>query len=1544
MKRITTLIFLYFLTVGAIAQTPNEIIKQADKLTGEQQFDKLIDLLTDNEDKIQKASPEIKIASDVLLANAYYFVNQFDKSIPLLEQYINTSLTDTTAFDVQRPLIFILSLSYFYGGYLEKADTLITNYITILEESDIKDYDYLLSLKTLCYIRWMGNNNNMEYCFKADNELLLFADSISKLPENDSIKIPYIKSVYASVLDYDKYIDNWLLFQNFVFGANLFSNLSNLSEQLRFKEVLYVAELYKDSLASIYNPDSIEYSKVLYFISNAFSRSNYTKADTALWVEPLFQKIEQNINESNPNYFFILGFCASVRNSNRQYRENLTLLKKQLEYARQNSDYIQQNSIDTIYIVNNLITAYIETNHIDSALTLMQNIDNNQDIPIEHKMNIRYGLILSLYSKSPDLYISIADKYLNDFAQNNFYDTKQMIYGICSRCFATNNYENLDYWLETYKKLPDVSLHDLEEMYDFVSTNSCVVYLDSIALKYALKSLNLCYEIGNDTLLWKGDFLKIENLGHIYGNLGDCPKEIECIKEGLKIRERITGKINEKYINQLKYLLNTHSLCFLDDNYSLQIRKELVVYVSELYGKDSDRYYDELSRLATEYRVAFKYEQALECFNSCLDYYKEKYGGKSEQYLWTKLSMAGLYADKGETQKNLEMLLAIQKDFPKSSKNYNIILDNIAGAYSDIDDNEKALKWYLDEEKVLLELKDNYNSLLGLYASIGANYTNLGDYQSAENYYKKGMDIIQTFDKRVARTMVKKIHLLYNNRAETYMEQENFKAADKVLTELESFLLKNDIKNPQVEARILEQRAYFQRNMMNLDAAFDLLIKARSLLASLPMEHNQLQIVMNNLAVTASDLGLKAEAINTYLQLREAQEKTIGTSHSLYITTLNNLMLNYIVLDSLQQAEFYLKQILQKEPNATNLNNAAMYYYKKGENKQAEKCYLSALKISKNSQERLQIILNLEYFYFQIKDFEKLPVLLKQVSESVTNKVNKFFSFLSEKQRYIYWNNSNYQLLLSYPVTAAYSTPETQSLAYDNTLFSKGLLLRSSNEIRNAVLHSGNQDLIAKFTELQSLRQQITALQSKTDSAMVAYSQSLETRADSIDKAITLASSAYRDMKTDLNMTWQEVQKHLKQNEIAIEFISFNLFDKQWTDSTMYAALLLRRDSQSPEFVPLFEESQLAALLKDENADLAKRVQKLYNGGNQRFFNGQKLYNLIWQPLETYLSGIETVYYSPAGLLNRISFAALPVDSVCLTDKYRLNLMSSTREIAHRDKKQEPLLPLRQVIEYGGIRYDVADSTLLIAQAERYKRPAEPPLLASRSLPDDATRSAGWTFLQGTETEVIEIETIIKKSKIQNIRYMGESANEESFKALSGKSPELLHIATHGFFLEDEKQIRETGFMQMLGGNKQKTYINPLLRSGLLFAGANRAWTNTDVVSGIEDGILTAEEISNLDLSRTRLAVMSACETGLGEVSNSEGVFGLQRAFKLAGVETLVMSLWKVDDAATSEFMIAFYESLLAGKTKLESFKTAQRQIREKYKNPYYWAAFVMMD
>jgi CHAT domain-containing protein len=320
--------------------------------------------------------------------------------------------------------------------------------------------------------------------------------------------------------------------------------------------------------------------------------------------------------------------------------------------------------------------------------------------------------------------------------------------------------------------------------------------------------------------------------------------------------------------------------------------------------------------------------------------------------------------------------------------------------------------------------------------------------------------------------------------------------------------------------------------------------------------------------------------------------------------------------------------------------------------------------------------------------------------------------------------------------------------------------------------------------------------------------------------------------------------------------------------------------------------------------------------------------------LEEHLKGINTIYYSPVGQLNSVSFGALMKDSLVLADCYSLHLLSSTAEVS--DIKQDTNNTIGDAVVYGGIEYDVSDETML-AEARGYDSGNK---LFTPLVIDETTRS-GWNFLSGTEYEAKNIYAMLDSIGIRTIMYTGSKANEESFKSLSGQSPRLMHIATHGFFLSDPKQVATNPFVQSQENNGQSNF---LLRSGLLFAGANKTWVNGANVKGIDDGVLTAEEISKLDLANTQTVVLSACETGLGEVISNEGVFGLQRAFKLAGTQTLIMSLWKVPDVPTSKLMILFYKNWSSGMDVHKAFSEAQKDIKKEFPSPYYWAGFVMLD
>ena len=213
-----------------------------------------------------------------------------------------------------------------------------------------------------------------------------------------------------------------------------------------------------------------------------------------------------------------------------------------------------------------------------------------------------------------------------------------------------------------------------------------------------------------------------------------------------------------------------------------------------------------------------------------------------------------------------------------------------------------------------------------------------------------------------------------------------------------------------------------------------------------------------------------------------------------------------------------------------------------------------------------------------------------------------------------------------------------------------------------------------------------------------------------------------------------------------------------------------------------------------------------------------------------------------------------------------------------------------------------------------------------------------FAYLGETRHETDTIAKCMLKAGIDIDVYSGDGATEPAFYSLDGNSPAILHIATHGFFIDMSQPADQYAILRSHPAAK----FSSIQRTGLAFAGANATWGGAQRPDR-EDGILTANELSLLDLGQTRLAVLSACETGLGTY-NTEGVWGLQRGFKEAGVHTLVMSLWNVNDRATSEFMQAFYRHLTGGSPMHDAFDKAVAELRRTHPDPFFWAAFILLD
>ena len=419
-----------------------------------------------------------------------------------------------------------------------------------------------------------------------------------------------------------------------------------------------------------------------------------------------------------------------------------------------------------------------------------------------------------------------------------------------------------------------------------------------------------------------------------------------------------------------------------------------------------------------------------------------------------------------------------------------------------------------------------------------------------------------------------------------------------------------------------------------------------------------------------------------------------------------------------------------------------------------------------------------------------------------------------------------------------------------------------------------------------------------------------------------------------------DVQKGLQQDEAAIEFVKFHLYNKKWTDSTMYAAYVLRKNDSIPVFVPLFEEKQLQQLFDSAGNTSTSMVSKFYRGLEIKNHNaaslGAALYKVVWAPLEPYLKNIKKISYSPAGKLYSIAFQALQVDSTTvLMDKYQLQQYTSTRQVALRNEENQIIKPAGITL-FGNASFTM--DSLQLAKQKSNKENISTTIYSPKKRSSD---NGSWPDLAGTAAEVKKINVLFNQNKLNTKAFTQTAASEGNLKALSGNSPQILHIATHGFFLpEPDKKKKDKN------PNETNTYTlaeDPLLRSGLILSGGNYAWSGKTPIDGVEDGIATAYEISQLNLSNTELVVLSACETALGDVKGSEGVFGLQRAFKMAGVKKLIVSLWQVPDKETAELMTAFYGYWMKGKTINESFTQAQAAMRKKY-SPFYWAAFVLVE
>jgi CHAT domain-containing protein len=584
---------------------------------------------------------------------------------------------------------------------------------------------------------------------------------------------------------------------------------------------------------------------------------------------------------------------------------------------------------------------------------------------------------------------------------------------------------------------------------------------------------------------------------------------------------------------------------------------------------------------------------------------------------------------------------------------------------------------------------------------------------------------------------------------------------------------------------------------------------------------------------------------------------------------------------------------------------------------------------------------NLAALYLKKKDYLNAEKYCIESSRILISHTQKNWISFSEEEKLKWWENE--KGFFQFSPSLLYSHPSASSDFIKQTcvqqLQLKGFVLNNGANVLQQVRKSGNAQLQQLVTLWQSNKSILSKQYSLPALSRMQDLDEFEKSTNDLEKQINQRSAVFSTNQQNQQIDFEKVQQHLKPGEAAIEFIRFNYYNNEWTDSILYAAFVILPGETNPRFVPICEERALSRLLDSKLLSSEQFIKQIYRGGrlgNNKTIDGKKgdsIYNLVWKPLLPWLNGVKKISIAPAGLLNRVAFNALPADNnTYLIDKYQLRQYNSVRQIA---EVKIPVAPAKGTIDialYGGIAFS-AEDTIKESGKE-----------ITTTLPDEIKRSmrgGNWSSLPGTLKEVNSIRQLYTNNKKSPKTITGSAATEESLKELSGHSPVILHLATHGFSLPNAIERRKNNTP---GGENQFSLAdNPLLRSGIIMAGANRVWNGAEPAPGKEDGIVTAYEISTLDLSNTELVVLSACETALGDIKGTEGVFGLQRAFKLAGVQNMLLSLWQVPDAETAELMNLLYSNKLNGMNTQDAFNRAQETMRKKYP-PYYWAAFVLFE
>ena len=1085
--------------------------------------------------------------------------------------------------------------------------------------------------------------------------------------------------------------------------------------------------------------------------------------------------------------------------------------------------------------------------------------------------------------------------------------------------------------------------------------------------------------------------ISLSNLGHNCSDKGDYEQADVAYRRALDIAEGEYGAFHPEVADALNNMAINLGDQGRYDEAELLHRRALKMN-TRFWGRWDEACARSWNNLGLIHASREEHGRAIRCFRRALRI-ELKLGEAAGDVAMTLSNCANSLADRMRYRRAEKLYFKALETLDAEHSEREDLIFNLAVLYRDWDRHEQAavqLKSWVD---VKAEPYGEFHpEVARSWTNIGHGAFNYGRFSEAESAYQHALDLYRSQER--VEEPVELLHHL----SDALREQGKLEAAHEALSEAielsteqhgardyETALLINALAVNHAErgniaeaeaghrealdliaasvgtdnadyAMILNDLGLLYMDLGDLELAEERLSQALELVRPEGNEYAPNFIAhLNNMAVLNEDLGNWGAAESLHMEVLHMRQTHLDEGDASIAESLTNLANLYgFTGKSGKSIRFYEKALgimagavgTMNPDYATLLNNIAMEYGGQGDLVMAEQFQREALGIQAKTlglhhPDYHLSLDNLADIYWDAGEWGQVLQQRQEQFDLERDYIAESSVGLSREQRRLFWEGQNdlvLELLELADLDLDLDGPV--GLGYDGILFGKGLLLDSDRELQEAVNQSGDTLAVQWLEELRAARQMVVRLDGELG-ADPAEREFHRAQAEQLEKKLGRKVKGFAAFQKRPELGWQDVQAKLGPEEVAVEFGQY------WSsteEAFQYVALVVNGDGELPKVRRLCTSAELALAWDAlEGDDLTRAINT----------DLARSYELLWAPLESTLDSGQTVYYSGSGILSQLPFHAMYRTNAegqrsYVMDRYDLRPLSTTRLVAEgrhvdADAVNGPLLSL------GGVDYnDIPDDQPFVPvsreAAVEFER-MRSQMKGARGMSDFLPFGP----LVGTLREVQGINQKWRDAGMQVDQLGGSAASEHALKArLEEEVPAVLHIATHGFAFPDPFEEEDLGAFDQ---PEFRTYFrvgeDPLGRVGLILAGGNQSWvgrSDTMLAATGEDGILTAAEIADMDLRGMDLVVLSACETGLGELDGMEGTMGLFRAFKLAGVENVVQSFWSVPDKETQELMAAFYSRLTAGEDPQSAFSGAQKAMRNRYpNNPAKWAAFTLM-